>query len=307
MYSTDISVGYYLRLFPNLQQKTASGFLTTLWNKDSSRNNWSLIAKLYSFVRDEVGKPQVSLSEYLNLACPLMQIVHPDVYLQELSWTVESGEDGAKKLVRVPRSTTKEGQTATSTPPNTELGLLVELVRAGYMSDKGFELVESLNSSYSGLMTAQTSERDLETATEETSKPCPVQKSTFNHSFQSFAANSFPSSVSPASHIPHINKFALQASLVDNARRCYPYNSNNSSLSYGELMLRLDAVPESQPYDIDNPWDVDAVLGYQQPEQCSDSTYLHSPSATAAYANQVTTESPESSVYDPREDFHYSF
>lgn len=197
-----------------------------------------------------------------------MHIVDPDVYLQELGWAVESAEDGAKTLVRIPQSATEDGQTAKSTPPNTELGLLVELVQAGYMSDKGFELVENLNSSYSGLMTAHPSERDLETAVQETSKACPVQKPISNHSVQTFTTNSFPSSVSP------IDKFAMQAALVDNARRCYPY-SNNSSFSYGGAILRLDAVPENQAFDIDNPWDVDAVLGYQQPEQCSDSRYLH--------------------------------
>lgn len=235
-----------------------------------------------------------------------MQIVHPDVYLRELGWAVESAEDGAKTLVRVPQSTTKDGQTAKSTTPNTELGLLVELVQAGYMADKGFDLVESLNSSYSGLMTAHSSDRDLETTAQGTSKACPVQKSIPSRSLQTFTTSSFSSGVSPTNHIPQVNKFSLQAALVDNARRCYPY-SNNASFSYGEMMLRLDAVPENQPFDIDNPWDVDAVLGYQQPEQCSDSTYLHFSFGTATSANQITTESPESSVYDPREDFHYSF
>ncbi|KAL7917608.1 mating-type protein MAT alpha 1 domain-containing protein [Trichoderma austrokoningii] len=87
---------YYLRLFPHVQQKTASGFLTTLWNKDPHRNKWALVAKVYSHVRDQLGRDQVSLSSFLDVACPMMQIVDPATYLETLGWS----DDASLKLVQ---------------------------------------------------------------------------------------------------------------------------------------------------------------------------------------------------------------
>ncbi|XWW94232.1 hypothetical protein V2A60_002175 [Cordyceps javanica] len=133
---------YYVKLFPESQQKAASGFLTTLWSKDPYRNRWAMIAKVYSFVRDEIGKKKAPLSSFLMAACPAMDILPPDEYLRVLGWVVEDTEQGTKKLVqrdelRVPKETTR-------VCPDSELELFQGMIELGYMPDENAFLLEAL-------------------------------------------------------------------------------------------------------------------------------------------------------------------
>ncbi|KAJ2978388.1 hypothetical protein NQ176_g3842 [Zarea fungicola] len=133
---------FYLRLFPQTQQKAASGFLTTLWNKDPYRHRWALIAKVYSFVRDELGKTKAPLSSFLVTACSAMDMLHPDEYLRALGWAVEDTEHGTKMLVqrddrRVPKEPTKDC-------PDSELGLFQEMIALGYRPNENIYALEAV-------------------------------------------------------------------------------------------------------------------------------------------------------------------
>ncbi|KAH6956466.1 hypothetical protein HG530_001913 [Fusarium avenaceum] len=127
---------YYLKMFPDTQQKYCSGFLTKLWNQDPRRNKWALIAKVYSFIRDHVGKGRINLSAFLGVVCPMMKIIHPDDYLQTLGW--DTAQDAEGNLVlrhdRSKMSTNLEAL-VDNEHPITEFDLLTDVLTAGYFGD----------------------------------------------------------------------------------------------------------------------------------------------------------------------------
>lgn len=49
---------YYTVIFGQFQQKEISGFLTMLWQGDYFQAKWTIIARAYSEIRDQVGKVQ---------------------------------------------------------------------------------------------------------------------------------------------------------------------------------------------------------------------------------------------------------
>ncbi|KAL7960416.1 mating-type protein ALPHA1/MAT-1/A-1 [Trichoderma compactum] len=70
-----------------------------LWNKDPFGSKGALIAKVYSFARDQLGRDKVSLSYFLNVSCPIMKIIEPSIYLVAFGWLVED-EAGTPKLLQ---------------------------------------------------------------------------------------------------------------------------------------------------------------------------------------------------------------
>lgn len=274
-----------MKLFPDVQQKTASGFLTTLWNQDASGNKWAVIARLYSYVRDEIGRPKVSLSEFLSFACPHMQIVRPEKYLEESGWRLEDGTGGCKTLVRVSSKPAHTGSTPLSVP-HTEIELLICLVQDGYLSDKGLELLESLSASHQGLMTSHAGSGE--------------RKTTRDHAFNRFRASPTPSPAASNVFTP-INKVEVETPASD---KWFGFSSAASSFSCGEV-LNIERVPEQQPFDIDNPWDVSRSFQCST-EQTHLGKYRHTKSQMSS-TNFTCPESPASTQYDPREDFHYQF
>ncbi|KAF8849694.1 MAT1-1-1 [Acephala macrosclerotiorum] len=86
---------YYKRMFPNLQQKEASRYLTVLWQRDPFKAKWAVIAAAYSKIRDEVGKHNAPLDKFLSIVCPKIGIVDDERYLNQLNWTCQVSTDGA--------------------------------------------------------------------------------------------------------------------------------------------------------------------------------------------------------------------
>ncbi|OWP00160.1 alpha box protein [Marssonina coronariae] len=95
-----ISVAFYQNLFPHLQQKEASTYLTTLWKRDPFKAKWTVIAAAYSKIRDAVGKPRAPLDKYMSVVCPQMGIIAVPAYLGMLHWTYERPADGAPTLTQ---------------------------------------------------------------------------------------------------------------------------------------------------------------------------------------------------------------
>jgi hypothetical protein len=86
---------FYSRLFPNMPQKDASTYLTQFWKLDPFKAKWTIVARAYSKIRDEVGKPKAPLDRYLKLVCPQIGLISVEEYLQKMNWVVYIGENGA--------------------------------------------------------------------------------------------------------------------------------------------------------------------------------------------------------------------
>lgn len=91
-------IAFYSTVFQGLQQKERSGFLTTLWDVDNFKGEWEFLAKIYSYVRNEVMKDmpgaRTSMRDFLDVACPVMNIVGATDYLQTFNWQlIPNGED----------------------------------------------------------------------------------------------------------------------------------------------------------------------------------------------------------------------
>lgn len=147
-------IGYYKTMFRGIQQKEVSSYLTLLWAKDPFRNKWVLIAKVYSFVRDEVGKAEAPLGDFLAIACPIMGIIEPAEYLRLLGWVQAQDENGNSMI-------SQDNSIAEATilgfedrqHPNTELELLVDCIRIGYLPGHGNALTTKLASRSNTIMT----------------------------------------------------------------------------------------------------------------------------------------------------------
>lgn len=273
-----IQIGYYLRLFPELQQKTASGFLTTLWNKDPYRNKWALIAKVYSFVRDQLGRDKVSLSYFLNASCPVMKITEPSTYLSAFGWSV-GDEDGSPKLFQADNDENITQPTPESGDyPNTEIELLSAIINAGYLPDDSVNLLERMGASGNGTMT---------TASGSTPVPSTRAKQNFMRVIETdpyqaardlmgrhYEERNVPAlgvrshSVDDLNSVGHL---PLQFAYPD-PRQIYNYASSSyassSSQQYQADVPQMGYFPmnEGDTYDVDNPWDIDKMLGYSENE-----------------------------------------
>nr|QDH06609.1 mating-type A-1 protein [Epichloe glyceriae] len=289
---------YYLKLWPDQQQKTASGFLTTLWNRDPFRNKWALIAKVYSFVRDEVGKDKVSLAYFLGFACPVMGIVEPQAYLSILGWSVE-GVEPLQRLVQ-DEAVAALGQSHFSgcEYPSTELELLSGLVNVGYLPEQGIDLIDKLGTNSNTIMATSNPRLTLPVSyTPEklqfmnTIRSDPVQatKELFGDAYDDYTVQMLGVRSHDVENLDSINHLPMQMDLPD-PRYYYNYSTSHSQLAVnGAPILRFENIPDHESFDIDNPWDVDAMLGQSQSE------------------GQRTISHPRSPRHDAHEDFHYTF
>nr|AGH03150.1 alpha box protein [Leptographium lundbergii] len=91
---------FYNRMLPNMQQKERSGVLTALWNVDPYKNQWAIIAKVFSYLRGELGKDTVSLSSFLKHACAVMGIPPLDNYLEQQGFALLEDQMGKLSLIK---------------------------------------------------------------------------------------------------------------------------------------------------------------------------------------------------------------
>lgn len=256
--------GYYVKIFPGVPQKARSGCLTKLWAAERFRNRWALLAKVYSFVRDEmVGKTK--LAYFLHLSCPLMGILPPHEYLGTLGWAMSRDEDGNPDVVLLNQNAVHRFLNEGSSPvPTTEIELLSALVHLGYLPQDGFDLLNRMSGVSNGMMTTTPDTRN-------------TAKSDFINTIRSDPAQAAQDLLRPSS----MDCFAVKLHQVDDldqiehlplqngepSRQPYPYASNLSLLSQNnQATMDLDAVPDHEALDIDSPWDLDVVLDQSEPE-----------------------------------------
>lgn len=147
-------LGYYKTMFRGIQQKEVSSYLTLLWGKDPFRNKWVLLGKVYSFVRDEVGKAKAPLGDFLAIACPIMGIIEPAEYLRLLGW-VQTQDGNGNSMISQDESIAQATFLGLEDQqhPNTELELLDDCIRIGYLPGHGKALTTKLASKSNAIMT----------------------------------------------------------------------------------------------------------------------------------------------------------
>nr|ATA58211.1 MAT1-1-1 [Neofusicoccum australe] len=87
---------YASTIFDKYQQKDRSGFVRTLWEVEMTKAKWTILAKAYSNIRDEVGTENAPMDKFLNIACPHIGIVARDTYLHTFGWELISDDSGSR-------------------------------------------------------------------------------------------------------------------------------------------------------------------------------------------------------------------
>ncbi|ROT41291.1 hypothetical protein SODALDRAFT_349317 [Sodiomyces alkalinus F11] len=144
---------WYSRICPDAPQKDISSLITKLWEKDGFRNSWSLVAKMYSSIRDIVGKDNVSLKEFLAVACPIMHLVSPADYLDTYHWEIRVDQDGMRELCQN-EDTAKQiiAVRLQKAVPATEIDLLHEVLKTGFMPNHAQVLIQQMTVNFMGVM-----------------------------------------------------------------------------------------------------------------------------------------------------------
>lgn len=88
-----------------MQQKDRSGVLTSLWSINPHKNQWTMMARVYSFLRAELGKDAVLLPSFLEHSCAVLRIPSLDTYLQQQGFALLENETGSLSLVNQGPST----------------------------------------------------------------------------------------------------------------------------------------------------------------------------------------------------------
>jgi hypothetical protein len=99
-----VVVGYYLTIpvFKLWPMKILSNLLGQLWEVDPNKSLWSLMAKAWSEMRDQIGKNNVPLDQFFKIICPLLNLPSPETYLEGQGWKLEINQEGIPILLRDP-------------------------------------------------------------------------------------------------------------------------------------------------------------------------------------------------------------
>ncbi|KAJ5971054.1 uncharacterized protein N7479_000972 [Penicillium vulpinum] len=82
-------------MFPGVPQKVKSVAISELWQDDTLKPHWTVLAKAYTIIRDHFNVDTPSLPEFVELCLPLIGIVSANNYLALAGWNVQPhGHDG---------------------------------------------------------------------------------------------------------------------------------------------------------------------------------------------------------------------
>jgi hypothetical protein len=104
--SLTLAAGYYISIpvFKVWPMKKLSNLVGQLWEKDPNKSIWSLLAKAWSTMRDQIGKDNVPLDHFFQIICPYLNIPSPNTYLELQGWNLETNDEGSPILSRDPNS-----------------------------------------------------------------------------------------------------------------------------------------------------------------------------------------------------------
>jgi hypothetical protein len=91
-------------LFDMWPMKKISFYMGQLWEQEPDKPLWTLMAKAWSAIRDQVGKANAPLDEFFEIVCTHLNILPPQFYLEGQGWKVEYDGDGMPTLTHDPTS-----------------------------------------------------------------------------------------------------------------------------------------------------------------------------------------------------------
>ncbi|KAF2021740.1 mating-type protein MAT alpha 1, partial [Aaosphaeria arxii CBS 175.79] len=98
--------------------KKLSNSLGKMWELDLNKPLWSMMAKAWSLIRDQIGKDNASLTEFLNIVCPYLNIPPCKDYLDLFQWEVNISDEGLPVVRRDPEAPIQKDR-ASGTAPKT--------------------------------------------------------------------------------------------------------------------------------------------------------------------------------------------
>ena len=139
-------------MFPGIQQKERSRFLTKLWNADTYKGEWEFLAKIYSYIRNEACKDsptaKIVIRTFLNIACPIMHMVPVENYLVTFKWQLISVGDGQHELNQYAKPLIQK-----ATPSMNGFDLLCLCLANGYEVHNGHNILYGMIGTPENLIT----------------------------------------------------------------------------------------------------------------------------------------------------------
>ncbi|KAF1947295.1 DNA binding protein with alpha box domain [Clathrospora elynae] len=80
--------------------KRLSNLLAQLWETDPNKPLWSMMAKAWSTIRDQIGKDQAPLDQFFRIICSFLNMPTQEMYLELHGWCLGIDEEGGPTLYR---------------------------------------------------------------------------------------------------------------------------------------------------------------------------------------------------------------
>ncbi|CAG8095721.1 unnamed protein product [Penicillium salamii] len=91
-------------LFPNIPQKVKSIVISQMWEDDTLKSQWAILAKAYTVLRDHFLVRKPCLKGFVEICVPLIGLANAQGYLDLCGWKIYS-EDNSMNLVKIGNST----------------------------------------------------------------------------------------------------------------------------------------------------------------------------------------------------------
>ncbi|CAI7647182.1 hypothetical protein PCG10_009423 [Penicillium crustosum] len=76
-------------MFPGIPQKVKSMAISEMWQDDTLKSHWAVLAKAYTIIRDHFDVDTPSLSAFVDLCLPLMGFLSRQQYLASSGWSIQ--------------------------------------------------------------------------------------------------------------------------------------------------------------------------------------------------------------------------
>lgn len=152
---------YYITIpmFKPWPMKKLSNLIGLLWEADPNKSLWSLMAKAWSTIRDQIGKDQAPLDQFFRIICPHLKLPDPASYLEIHGWILAVNEEGDPIISR-----SADSEFASVGTGNTDMAISVEDIityvqSLGYAH--GFILDNKPSSTFLGQSVSSTLEKNI--------------------------------------------------------------------------------------------------------------------------------------------------
>lgn len=201
-----------------------------------------------------------------------MRIIEPSAYLSTFGWSVED-EDGSPKLVQNESSMEISQDALQSDYPNTENDLLSAIINVGYLPDDSVNLIKRMNANSNGIMTTSSRELPVNSTEEKAAFMKVIEEDPFQAARELLGPQYEEKQVSAlgvkshlAEDLDSVAHLPLQFAYPD-PRQLYNYASVTPQEYQADIsQMGYFTFNEDDALDVDNPWDVDKLLGYNENE-----------------------------------------